>query len=131
MGLLVANTNSYAQQQLLGPVKQWQCSWQPVTALDLHLWLTLLILMGLIGVCPERYWMENGVSLPKDELPPAAYLRKTCFRRSTASFIYHHTIHELKLLKPYHVRIQREIFYWSSSAFILQQNLVPSTWQQR
>jgi hypothetical protein len=39
MGQLVANTNSYAQQQLLGSVKEWQYSWQPVTAQELYLWL--------------------------------------------------------------------------------------------
>jgi hypothetical protein len=36
MGQLVANTNSYAQQQLLGPEKEWQHSWQPVTAQELY-----------------------------------------------------------------------------------------------
>ena len=80
MGQLVANTNSYAQQQLLGPEKEWQCSWQPVTAQDLDLWLAIQIHMGLIGVPPERYWMKDGVYLPKDGLPPAAYLGKTRFQ---------------------------------------------------
>jgi len=32
MGQLVANTNSYTQQQLLAPKKEWWHSWQPVTA---------------------------------------------------------------------------------------------------
>jgi hypothetical protein len=73
MGQLVANTNSYAQQQLLGPEKERQCSWKPVTAQDLYLWLAIQIHMGLIGVPPERYWMKNG-------LPPAAYLGKTRFQ---------------------------------------------------
>jgi len=36
--------------------------------------------MGLIGVPPERYWMKDGVYLPKDGLPPAAYLGKTRFQ---------------------------------------------------
>jgi len=36
--------------------------------------------MGLIGVPPERYCMKDGVYLPKDGLPPAAYLGKTCFQ---------------------------------------------------
>jgi len=80
MGQLVANTNSYAQQQLLGPEKEWQRSWQPVTAQDLYLWLAIQIHMGLIGVPPERYWMKDGVYLPKDGLPPAAYLGKTRFQ---------------------------------------------------
>jgi hypothetical protein len=80
MGQLVANTNSYAQQQLLGPEKEQQHSWQPVTAQELYLWLAIQIHMGLIGVPPERYWMKDGVYLPKDGLPPAAYLGKTCFQ---------------------------------------------------
>ena len=48
MGQLVANTNPYALQQLLGPEKERQCSWQPVTAQDLYLWLAIQIHMGLI-----------------------------------------------------------------------------------
>jgi len=36
--------------------------------------------MGLIGVPPERYWMKDGVYLPKDELPPAAYVGKCRFQ---------------------------------------------------
>src|SRR5882757_8710868 len=80
MGQLVANTNSYAQQQLLGPEKKWQHSWQPVTAQDLYLWLAIQIHMGLIGVPPEGYWMKDGVYLPKDGLPPAAYHGKTRFQ---------------------------------------------------
>jgi hypothetical protein len=36
--------------------------------------------MGLIGVLPERYWMKDEVYLPKDGLPPAAYLGKTRFQ---------------------------------------------------
>jgi len=80
IGQLVAHTNSYAQQQLLGPEKEQQHSCQPVTAQDLYLWLAIQIHMGLIGVPPERYWMKDGVYLPKDGLPPAAYLGKTCFQ---------------------------------------------------
>jgi hypothetical protein len=79
MGQLVANTNSYAQQ-LLGPEKEQQHSWQPVTAQELYFWLAIQIHMGLIGVPPERYWMQDGVYLPKDGLPPAAYLGKTRFQ---------------------------------------------------
>jgi hypothetical protein len=37
--------------------------------------------MGLIGVPPERYWIKNGVYLPKDGLPPAAYLAKTLWEK--------------------------------------------------
>jgi len=48
MGQIVANTNSYAEQQLLGPEKERQRSWQPVTAQDLYLWLAIQIHMGLI-----------------------------------------------------------------------------------
>jgi len=73
MGQLVANTTSYAQQQLLGSEKEWQRSWQPVTAQELYLWLAIQIHMGFIGVPPERYWMKDG-------LPPAAYLGKTRFQ---------------------------------------------------
>jgi hypothetical protein len=80
MGQLVANTNSYAQQQLLRPKKERQRSWQPVTTQELYLWLAIQIHMGLIGVPPERYWMKDGVYLPKDGLPPAAYLGKTRFQ---------------------------------------------------
>ena len=80
MGHLVANTNSYAQQQLLGPEKEQQRSWQPVTAQDLNRWLAIQIHMGLIGVPPDRYWMKNGVYLPQDGLPPTAYLGKTHFQ---------------------------------------------------
>jgi len=80
MGQLVANTNSYAQQQLLGPEKKQQHSWQLVTAQELYLWLAIQIHMGLIGVPPEKYWMKDGVYLPKDGLPPAAYLGKTRFQ---------------------------------------------------
>jgi hypothetical protein len=42
--------------------------------------------MGLIGVSPERYWMKDGVYLPKDGLPPAAYLGKTRFQEIRRSF---------------------------------------------
>jgi len=80
MGQLVANTNSYAQQQFLGPEKERQHSWQPVTAQELYLWLAIQIHMDLIGVPPERYWMKDGVYLPKDGLPPAASLGKTRFQ---------------------------------------------------
>ena len=80
MGQLVANTNSNAQQQLLGPEHQRQCSWQPVTAQDLYFSLAIQIHMGLNGVPPERYWMKDGVSLPQDGLPPVAYLGKTRFQ---------------------------------------------------
>jgi hypothetical protein len=52
----------------------------PVTALELRLWLAIQIHMGLIDVPPERYWMKDGVYLPKDGLPPAAYLSKTRFQ---------------------------------------------------
>jgi hypothetical protein len=77
MGQLVANTNSYAQQQHLGPEKEQQRSWQPVTAQELYLWLPIQIHMGLIGVVPERDWMKDGVYLPNDGLPPIAYLGNT------------------------------------------------------
>jgi len=87
MGQLVANINSYAQQQLFGPEKEWQRSWQPVTAQELYLWLAIQIHMGFIGVPPERYWMKDGVYLPKDGLPPAAYLGKTHFQE------IHHFFH--------------------------------------
>ena len=80
MGQLVANPNSYAQQQLLEPEKEGQHSWQSVTAQDLFLWLAIQIHMGLIGVAPARYWMKDGVYLLKDGLPPAAYLDKTRFQ---------------------------------------------------
>jgi hypothetical protein len=61
MEQLVANTNSYAQQQLLGPEKERQRSWQPVSAQDLYLWLAIQIHIGVIGVLPERYRMMDGV----------------------------------------------------------------------
>jgi len=77
MGQLVGNTNSYAQQQLLGLEKEQQHSWQPVTAQELYLWLAIQIHMCLVGVPPERYLMKDGVDLPKDVLPPAAYIGKT------------------------------------------------------
>jgi len=44
MGPLVANTNSYAGQQHLGPEMEWLCSWQPVTALEHNLWLAIQML---------------------------------------------------------------------------------------
>jgi len=59
MGQLVANTNSYSQQQLLGPEKERPRSWQPVTTQDLYLWLAIQIPMGLIGVPPEWYLMKD------------------------------------------------------------------------
>jgi len=37
--------------------------------------------MGLVGAPPERYWMKDGVYLPKNGLPPAAYFGKTCFQK--------------------------------------------------
>jgi len=86
MAQLVANTNSCDQQQLFGPEKEQQHSWQPVTAQELYLWLPIQIYMGLIGVPPERYWMKNGVYLPKDGLPAAAYLGKTCFQEIRCFF---------------------------------------------
>jgi hypothetical protein len=69
LGQLVANTNFYTQQQLLGPQKEQQHSWKPVTAQVLDLWLSIEIDMNLIGVRPERYWMNNGDYLVKDGLP--------------------------------------------------------------
>jgi hypothetical protein len=80
MRQLVANTKSYAQQPLLGPEKERQHSWQPVTAQDLYLWLAIQIYLDLIGVPPERYWIKDGVYHPKDGFPPAAYLGKTHFQ---------------------------------------------------
>ena len=80
MGQLVANTNSYPQQQLVGPEKEWQHIWQPVTAQELYLWLAIHIDMGFIRDSPESYSMKDGVYLPNDELSPAAYLGKTCFQ---------------------------------------------------
>jgi len=41
MGQLVANTNSYTQHQHLGPEKERQRCWQPVTAQELNLWLAI------------------------------------------------------------------------------------------
>jgi len=121
MGQLVANTNSYAQQQLLGPEKEQQRSGQPVTAQDLYLWLAIQIHMRLIGVPPERYWMKDGVYLPKDGYHQLLTLARLAFRRSAASFMFLHTIHQLKLLKAYLVGIQRWIFYWSNCGFFSQQ----------
>jgi hypothetical protein len=80
MAQLVAKTNSYGQQQLLGPEMEWHHLWKPVTAQDLYLWLAIQIHIGLIGVPPERYLIKDGVYLPKDGLPPAAYLAKTRFQ---------------------------------------------------
>jgi hypothetical protein len=80
MGSLLANTNSYNQQQLLGPEKELQCSWLPVTAQELHLRLSIQIEMSLIGGPPEWYWILVGVFLPKDGLPAAVYLAMTCFQ---------------------------------------------------
>jgi len=76
----VAITNSYAQQQQLEQEKELQHSGQPVTAKNLYIWLESQFHRGLIGVSRERYWMEDGVSLPKNGLPPAVYLGKTCFQ---------------------------------------------------
>jgi len=50
MGQLVANTNFCAQQQLLGPEKERQHSWQPVTAQDRYLWLAIQIHMDVKDV---------------------------------------------------------------------------------
>jgi len=81
MGQIVANTNSYTQQQqLLGPKKERQCSWQPGTTQKHYLWPAIQTHMDLTGVPPERYWVKDGVYLPKDRLPPAPYLGKTCFQ---------------------------------------------------
>jgi hypothetical protein len=85
-GQIVADTNSYAQQQLLASVKDQQHSWQPVTASELYLWLAIQIHMDLIGVLPERYWRNDGVYLPKDRLPPAAYLGKIRFQEICCFF---------------------------------------------
>jgi hypothetical protein len=57
-----------------------QRSWQPVTAQELYLCLAIQTQMGHIGVPPEQYWIKDGVCLPKDGLPPAAYLGKTRFQ---------------------------------------------------
>jgi len=101
MGQLEANTTSYDKQQLLVPEKEWQCSWQPVTDLELYLWLPIQIYIGPIGVPPDRYWMQDGVYLPKNGLQPTAYLGKTHFRRSTPLSMCLHTIHQLTLLTAY------------------------------
>jgi hypothetical protein len=58
----------------------WQDSSPPVTAQDIYLGLAMQIHMDLIGVPPERYLIKDGVYLPKDGLPPAAYLGKACFQ---------------------------------------------------
>jgi len=42
--------------------------------------------MGLIGVPPERYWMKDGVYLPKVGLPPAAYIGMTRFQEIPCFF---------------------------------------------
>jgi len=42
--------------------------------------------MSLFGVPPEWYWMKDGVYLPKDRLPPAAYLGKTSFQEICCFF---------------------------------------------
>jgi len=88
MGQLVANTNSYAQQQLLGPEKECQHSWQPVTAQNHFLWLAIHIHMDLIEVAPGRYSIKDGVYLLKDETPPAAYLGKTRFQEMSNFFLH-------------------------------------------
>ena len=80
MGQLVAYTISYIQQHLRLPEQEQQHYWQPVTDQDVYLWLAIEILVNLIGVTPEWYWMKNGVFLPKDGLLPAAYLGKVCFQ---------------------------------------------------
>ena len=117
MGQLVANTNSYAQQQLLGPEKEWQRSWQPVTAQDHYLWLGIQIHMGLIGDPPERYWMKDGFTFPRMDYHQLPTLARLAYRRSAASLMFLHTLPQLKLLKFYLVGIQRWIFYWSSCSF--------------
>jgi hypothetical protein len=48
--------------------------------------LGVAITIDPIGVPPERYWMNDGVYLPKDGLPPAAYLGKTCFQEIRCFF---------------------------------------------
>jgi hypothetical protein len=65
---------------------KWQRSWPPVTAPDFYIWLAMHIHIGLIGVPPERYWMKNGVYLPKDGLPPAVYLGNTRFQEIRCFF---------------------------------------------
>ena len=54
-------------------------------------------------------------------------LARLAFRRSTASFIFLHTIHQLKLLKAYLVGIQWWILYWSNCLFFSQQYQVPGS----
>jgi len=125
--LVLANTNSYAQQQLLGPEKERQHSWQPVTAQDLYLWLAIPIHMGLIGVPPERYCMKDGVYLSKDGLPPAGYLGKTRFQEICRFFH----------VSPYNspTEIPEGLSYWHSKVdillkqlqFFLQQYRVPGS----
>ena len=80
MEQLVTNTNAYAEYQLKGPEKDRQRDWWPVTGKELRCWLAIQIHMGLLGVPPERYWMKDGTYLPKEGLPPAAYLGKTRFQ---------------------------------------------------
>jgi len=77
MRQLLAITNLYPQQQLLGPEEEPQHCWQPVTAQELEFWQVSQIHVGLIGVPLERYWLKHGVYLPKDGLPPSAYLGQT------------------------------------------------------
>jgi len=77
MRQLVPNTKSYAQQQLLGPEKEQQYSWQPVTAQELYLGLANPIQMGLIGVPLKRYCKEDRVYLGRDGLQPGAYHAET------------------------------------------------------
>jgi hypothetical protein len=115
MGQLVANTNSYAQQMLFGPGKERQCAWQPVTAQDLDLLLAIQIYMRLTGVPPERYWMKDGVSLPKDGLPPAAYIGKTHFQE------IHHFIHVSAYNSP--TETAEGLPCWNSQVDILLEQL--------
>jgi len=42
--------------------------------------------VGHIGVPPERYWINEGVYLPKDGLPQAAYLGETHFQEICSFF---------------------------------------------
>ena len=116
-GQLVANTNSYAQKQLLGPEKEQQYSWQPVNTQDLYFWLAIQIHMDLIGVPPGRYWMNDGVSFPRMDYHQQPTLARLTFRRSTASSIFVQTIPQLKLLKTCLVDIQRWIFCCSSCSY--------------
>ncbi|XP_068107881.1 piggyBac transposable element-derived protein 4-like [Hyperolius riggenbachi] len=64
IGMIVQETNRYAAQQLAAPLSMFSRSrrWEPVTSEDIWLFLSLVILQGVVGKPLQKwYWSTNQI----------------------------------------------------------------------